>query len=134
MKNMEILQCLERGEISADKAVILLAGNRKKEALSTRDAHAGRKARWIKIRVRDEEHKLRFYLPISLISFGFSIGKLVTGSKSAADHEGVQIAQNVFNSIDKGDMKRLIQAMKGSGKTDLVEVIDGQMLVNISLV
>jgi hypothetical protein len=136
MERMEILNSLERGEISVRKAVSLLKESNKVETFKASDDKPSvRKGHWFKIRVKDEEgHNIRLYAPISLLSFGFSLSKLVMGSTHFKDNEGVQTAQNVLNSIDRRDMKMLVNAIKESGKTDIVQVMDGNTFVNISIV
>ena len=140
MERMEILKSLERGEISVNKAVSLLKQCRKQDRGNRdRETEAGRKtavlkAHWLKIHVREEDHNLRFYVPVSLLSLGFSIGKMVIGSKYLRDNKDMRTAQNILNSIDKRDIKNLVQAFRESGKTSLVEVVDENTSVNIGIV
>jgi hypothetical protein len=136
MERMEILNSLERGEISVNKAVSLLKRCHREELAGACDKKpVVRKGHWFKIRVNDGEgHNIRLYAPISLLSFGFSLGKLVIGSKFLEDNEGVQTAQTVMRSIDRKDMKQLVRAIKEAGQTDIVQVRDGNTFVNISIV
>ena len=143
MERMEILKSLERGEISADKAVSLLKRYSKQhcgESNFTNGEEAEgkeitpRKGHWFKIRVQDKDHNFRFYVPVSLLSLGFCIGKMVVGSKYLHDNEGMRTAQNILNSMDKRDIKNLVQAIRESGKTSLVEVVDENTSVNIGIV
>lgn len=136
MDRMEILNSLERGEISVNKAVSLLKKcNTEENRRASGEKPAARKGHWLKIHVKDEgRNVIRLYAPISLLSIGFSMGKLAMGSKSLKDNEGVQTAQTVLRSIDRKDIKMLVRAIKESGKIDIVQVKDGNTLVNISIV
>ena len=136
MKPMEILEQLERGDISTDKAISLLQKYKSRCEVKEADKKGMkvRKAHWMKIRVRDDGHKFCFYLPISLFSLGFSIGKLAVGSRFMPEDEDLDQVRKVLKSIDRRDIKKLLNAVRESGKTDLVKVEDGDSIVNISLI
>jgi hypothetical protein len=135
MNDMEILDCLDKGEITASKAVSLIKENRKQKKSNTvNKSSSSRKARWIRIKVKDDGNKFRFYVPVFLLNLGFSIGKLAIGSKHSQNNEGVQSAQKILNNINQRDIKKLINAIKDSGKINLVEVVDRDTFINISIV
>ncbi len=134
IKPMEILEHLERGEISVDKAISLLKKYQKKYQKKDERGLPVRKAHWLKIRIREEKHNFRLYLPISLFSLGFSIGKLAIGSRFVPDDQDLTPVKQVLNNIDRRDMKKLVKAVKESGKIDMVNIVDGDTLVDISIV
>lgn len=127
MRNIEILEALERGEITAKKAVSMLKSKNKKRIFT-------KKAAWFKIHVKDDEHNLKFYVPISIVNFGLTIGRLAMKSKFLKYNEGIEAAQNVLDSIDTKDIKLLVKTLKSCGKMNIVEVRDDDTFVCIQLV
>jgi len=133
---MEILCSLEQGKISVNKAVSLLRKYREAEIRKA----SGRipsvqKGRWFKILVNDGEgHNIKLYVPVSLITAGFSVGKIALRSRFLKEKAGIQKAQNVLSSIDRRDLKQLVRAIKEAGRIDLVHVEDSKETVQISIV
>jgi len=127
MSRMDILGSLERGEISVEKAILLLKKSNKEKMFT-------RKSGWFRIHVKDDKHNIKLYVPIFLLSIGMSISKVVISSKQLKDNEGIQVAKNVLSTIENKDLRSIIKVIKNSGRTNLVEVQDGTTIVSIRLV
>jgi len=131
---MEILDALEQGKITANKAAVLL----KNQAAAGKPAKVpprNKKGRWLKIRVKDKEHNLRFYIPLFLLRFGLFIGNKALSCKYHADNNaGMQIAQNIISGFHMQDIKDLVNVLKDCGPIDLVNVTDDDSQVYISIV
>ena len=144
-KQMIVLTDLERGKMTADEAVSLLkqvgSPQQQKREHSGKRRRTGpgkiirRKGHWLGIHVREEDHNIRFYVPISLLNLGFFIGKRVVNSKyKDKDNGGGKTAREVLGSIKQRDMRDLVRAIREGGNTDLVTVREEDTLVRIRIV
>jgi hypothetical protein len=135
MKHMEILNSLEQGKITAEKAISLLNKCKKAEHKhEIKKSKKRRKGHWFKIHIKDKDTNLKFYVPVSIINLGFSMARFAAGSKYLSNNKGMEVAQKVLKSIDKNDIKCLTKEIKACGKTDLVQVVDGDTFVTIRVI
>ena len=127
MHRLEILEMLEKGDISVDKAISMLKHPPKPKPLP--------KGNILIIKVRDEDKKLYIPIPLFLINLAFLLGKL--GIKIAAqfgDSADLRRVNNIIKYVDYNDIRKLVDCLRICKSTGLVEVQEGDSTVIISVI
>lgn len=127
MHRLEILEMLEKGDISVDKAISMLKHPPKPKPLP--------KGNILIIKVRDEDKKLYIPIPFFLINLVFLLGKL--GIKVAvrfANNEDLRKVNDIVKYIDYRDIRKLVNCLRICKSTRLVEVQDDSSTVIISVI
>lgn len=126
MTNLEILDALERGDLSPKKAASLLWKNR-------RSQQGG--GRIMRVNLRDGEHHLHIPLPLFLVYGSYVLGKaaLKVGAYFDQGEGTVRTISNTLEGISDADMKALIDSLGQCRSEGFVEVKDGDSHVVISI-
>ncbi|MGI6704719.1 MAG: hypothetical protein ACOX6S_00145 [Clostridia bacterium] len=126
MTNLEILEALERGDISAKKAASLLKKNQ-------RSRRGG--GRIMRLKIRDGEQRLHIPLPLFLVYGAYVLGKatLKIGAYFDKGEGTIRTISDSLESISDADMKALIDSLGQCRSEGFVEVHDGDSHVVISV-
>jgi len=126
MTNLEILEALERGDLSPQKAASLLKKNQ-------RPRQGG--GRIMRVKVRSGEHHLHIPLPLFLVYGSYVLGKaaLKVGAYFDKEEGTVRTISKTLESISDADMKALIDSLGQCRSEGFVEVRDGDSHVVISI-
>ena len=127
MYRMDVLEKLEKGHISVNKAISMLKHPPKPKPLP--------KGSILIIKVRDKDKNLYIPIPFFLINLVFLLGKL--GIKVAvrfANNEDLRKVNDIFKYIDYRDIRKLVNSLRICKSTGLVEVQEGDSTVIISVI
>ncbi len=119
-ENLRILKMVENGTISAEEASQLLA------ALNSSE-NSGKKAKWLKIRVYEnnsEKPKVKVSVPIAVAKLATKIGgkfkiSMPEKAREKMEEKGINLDAETFENIDK-----LFDELAINGRFDLVNVVD----------
>jgi hypothetical protein len=113
-ERMQILKMLEEGKITADEAATLLSAletGAKKEETTSRPGETGQKARWLRVRVTDQDtgkQKVTVNLPMGMVNVAVKMG-----AKFAPDVEDL-------------DMDTIVEAIKSGAQGKIVDIEDNE--------
>lgn len=127
MYRMDVLEKLEKGHISVNKAISMLKHPPKPKPLP--------KGNILIIKVRDKDKKLYIPIPLFLINLFFLLGKL--GIKVAvkfANNEDLRKVNGIVKYIDYRHIRKLVNSLRICKSTGLVEVQEGDSTVIISMI
>jgi hypothetical protein len=126
MYNMRVLEMLERGDISTEKAITMLSHPPKSKRLP--------KGHILMIRIRDEDSRLILPVPFFLISLAFLLAKF--GLKIAdrfSDSQDVKKIYAIAKFISYRDLKKLVDSLRICKSTGFVEVYNEESMVVIKV-
>lgn len=126
MYNMRVLEMLERGDISTEKAITMLSHPPKSKRLP--------KGYILMIRIRDEDSRLILPVPFFLISLAFLLAKF--GLKIAdrfSDSQDVKKIYAIAKFISYRDLKKLVDSLRICKSTGFVEVYNEESMVVIKV-
>lgn len=127
MYRMDILQRLEKGEISVDKAISMLKHPPKPKSLP--------RGNILVVKVRDKEKKLYIPIPLFLINLAFLLSKLgIKIANKFGDNEDLGKINDIAKYIDYTDIRKLVYCLRMCKSTGLVEVCDGDSRVIIDVI
>ena len=119
-EKLRILKMVENAKISAEEASQLLA------ALNSSE-NSGKKAKWLKIRVYEnnsEKPKVKVSVPIAVAKLATKIGgkfkiSMPKKAREKMEEKGINLDAETFENIDK-----LFDELSVNGRFDLVNVVD----------
>lgn len=126
MYNMRVLEMLESGDISTEKAITMLSHPPKSKPLP--------KGHILMIRIRDEDSRLILPVPFFLISLAFMLAKF--GLKIAdrfSDSQDVKKIYAIAKFISYRDLKKLVDSLRICKSTGFVEVYNEESMVVIKV-
>lgn len=128
MDDIEVLEKLDRGQIDFNEALNLMKRNR--EAVKIAKGHF--------LRVSINEGGQRFFpilIPLFLVRSGFSLGKAIIRliPKDKRDDKLEEVCR-ILDKIEKKDIEKLVDALRRCKSHPLVQVEDGDTLVDISVI
>lgn len=127
MTPLQLLERIERGEITVQRAL--------REWNKSKQEHTQlRLLSFLKIHVEGAEKPIKLIIPLTLVSFGLSAGRLALSLGVGPDNEDFKRVQTVFSSIPGRDLRALLRALKHCDGQSLVEVRDRNGLVIIRVV
>ena len=133
MKDLEkeqqrILQMVQEGKLSAQEAVELLEAleQRRGQEEGKATAPSGRKPRWLRIYVKDDEEEVNIKIPWRLVAWALKFSGL--GLRLVPSRVREQMAAQGF---DADQMKAMMQHLEEAMKEIDGEGLAGEELVNI---
>lgn len=127
MYKMNVLEKLERQEISVDKAISMLKRPPKSKPLT--------KGNILIIKIRDEDKKLFIPIPLFLINLTFLLAKFgVNIASKFADNPDIKEASATLKCIGYRDIRKLVNCLRICKSTGLVEVHDEDSMVIVDVV
>ena len=119
-EKLRILKMVENGTINAEEASQLLA------ALNSSE-NSGKKAKWLKIRVYEnncEKPNVKVSVPIAVAKLATKIGgkfkiSMPKKAREKMEEKGINLDAETFENIDK-----LFDELSVNGRFDLVNVVD----------
>jgi len=126
MYNMRVLEQLERGDISVEKAITMIKHPPKSKRLP--------KGYILMIRIRDEDSRLILPVPFFLISLAFQLAKLgLKITDRFSDSQDVKVINDIVKGISSRDMKELMDCIRICKSTGFVEVYNEESMVVIKV-
>jgi len=127
MTKMEILNRLEKGELSFKEALSLIEEQKKPEKIS--------RGHFLKVHITSGQHSIPIVLPLFLIGTGFSIGKTVMRfiPQSKLNDEVKQVCK-VLDLIDPYDIWCLVEGLKRCKDNEFIEIVDGDDRIEIKVI
>jgi hypothetical protein len=126
MYNMRVLEMLERGDISVEKAITMIKHPPKSKRLP--------KGYILMIRIRDEDSRLILPVPFFLISLAFQLAKLgLKITDRFSDSQDVKVINDIVKGISSRDMKELMDCIRICKSTGFVEVYNEESMVVIKV-
>jgi hypothetical protein len=126
MYNMRVLEMLESGDISTEKAITMLSHPPKSKPLP--------KGHILMIRIRDEDSRLILPVPFFLISLAFQLAKLgLKITDRFSDSQDVKVINDIVKGISSRDMKELMDCIRICKSTGFVEVYNEESMVVIKV-
>lgn len=129
MNVMDIIDMIDRGEMSASEGISHI-----KEVRSADSLPSG-KGRFMKINVLDKNEHFNFTVPLFLISLGLSAARFgASNSQKSKMDDNAGKALEVIGSLDKKDIKLLVDELRKCKGLNFVEVHSDDSHVSIRIV
>lgn len=129
MDSMEILDRIERGEVSVQKGLTLISKCRNSQDVPVK------RGNFMRISVLDGKSRFSFTIPLFVINAGLSLTRFAP-SRTTKDHidDNARKAIDIIKSLDKKDIKRLINELRKCKSLNFIEVHSKDSHVSISIV
>jgi len=129
MGSMEILDRIESGEVSVQEGISLIGKCRDSQDVPVK------KGSFMRISVLDKDSKFSFTIPLFVINAGLSLTRFAA-SCTPKDHmdDNAKKALDVIKSLDKRDIKRLVNELRKCKTINFIEVHSKDSHVSISIV